>query len=371
MYGSFFEEQARALRQENHKVGIFYPSYYNFSNPKQAQGFTHQNDHGLPTYAIQYKSPVPRFTALGYLFFCRKALSAFRTYIKNEGKPDVIHAHSCFFGGLVARYISRKTNIPYILTKHYSDLIYKKKFFLVDVVLAKHIINKAKKVIAVSNGYAQNMAQKLELPQATFTVIPNLVNPIFLAEKMVEKPHKTEQFRFLTVSFIDKRKNIPLILQAFAQFLALHSHATLRVCGTYGDLLPELEQLCHELGISRQVGFSGTVTRTQLVAEYQQANCFLLASQYESFGVVLIEALAMGLPIISTNSVGPQDIINDKNGVLTQDFEVATFFNAMMHIYENYHKYPPADLRKECAANFSSPKIAQLLLNTYQEAIKA
>jgi glycosyltransferase involved in cell wall biosynthesis len=364
MYGTFFEEQARALQAAGNKVGVFYPSYYNYSNSYKPQKPSSTNDNGLPTYRIEYKAALPKLTVINYYIFCKNALKHFEKYINTHGRPDVIHAHSCFFGGLVARYISKKTGIPYILTKHYTDIIQRKGFFVVDVAMSKHIIQKASAVVAVSSGYAQNLADFFGIPSTTFGVIPNMVNDIFVQAPIADKPLKTDKFNFLTVSFIDARKNHTLMLHAFAKFAQQHPQATFTIAGD-GDMLPQMRTLADVLGVGQQVFFVGLADRAQVLGYMQQANCFLLASKYESFGVVLIEALAMGLPLISTDSTGPKDIINATNGIITPDFSADSFAVAMERIYEDYEKYPAYALRHECQQKFGASAIVQQLMEIY------
>ena len=114
--GTFFEEQARALMKAGHKVGIIYPQLAPvralFEKKDEIKHFV--NDNGLPTYSVIYQSMVPKFRKLIYKKFSVAVEKVFREYMKDNGIPDIIHAHSVFHGGMAAFFIVRLSRLQTI-----------------------------------------------------------------------------------------------------------------------------------------------------------------------------------------------------------------------------------------------------------------
>ena len=102
-----------------------------------------------------------------------------------------------------------------------------------------------------------------------------------------------------------------------------------------------------------------------------KAHAFVLSSQHETFGVVLIEALAQGLPLIATRCGGPEDIINKDNGLLVPINDVDRLAEAMFSIYNNYEKYDPEKLREHCKEEYSEKSISLKLIEIYQETLRS
>jgi len=99
------------------------------------------------------------------------------------------------------------------------------------------------------------------------------------------------------------------------------------------------------------------------------ADCFVLPSRYETFGVVLIEALASGLPLIATKCGGPEDIVNCGNGVLVEIDNVELLAEAMRALKRNKHKYDANRLREEAILRFGEAAFVNNVLPIYEAAI--
>lgn len=133
----------------------------------------------------------------------------------------------------------------------------------------------------------------------------------------------------LNVSRInDPRKNIPLLLRAFAQARADHPDVRLVLAGDEPGpaLLAEVEQL----GIGEAVEFAGKVSAERLVELYQHADLFAISSTQEGLGIVMLEAMACGAPVVATDCGGPEGIVVDgQTGRLVANNDAAALGTAI------------------------------------------
>mgnify|MGYP001217429076 FL=1 len=110
----------------------------------------------------------------------------------------------------------------------------------------------------------------------------------------------------------------------------------------------------------------GALDRKEVILHMNKCDAFVLASKFETFGVVFIEALSCGKPIISTKSGGPNSIVNSKNGLLVSVNNIEELSDAMLNLYRNYSQYNSEDIRNDCYERFSEPVITKQILDLYK-----
>lgn len=360
--GSFFEEQARGLMKAGHQVGIIYPTFLSFTSKLKIKSEIVQ-DNGLPTYYCGYKAMLPRSYRLNYHFFKREIFKIYLQYEKTFGTPDVIHAHTVFYGAIAADYISNKRNIPLVVTEHYTPFITGGVKHSADINIAKSIYKTSSCNLVVSSGFRKLLADKLQLPEANFKVLPNMVDSRFFEQKVGKIIDKSRPV-FFTMSFLTERKNHKLMLDAFFLTVKKIPLAIFKIGGE-GSIRKDLEAYAHNLGIKDNVFFLGELSREEAANEMSQCDVFLLASTFETFGVVLIEALACGKPVITTDSVGPRDIVNSNNGIIVSTQEATCFHEAMMKLMEDYEFYNSIKISEDCKERFSESVIISNLETIY------
>jgi glycosyltransferase involved in cell wall biosynthesis len=167
---------------------------------------------------------------------------------------------------------------------------------------------------------------------------------------------------------MDENKGQPVLLQAFAERFKDDPMVQLRIAGD-GPLRRQLVELAKQLGIAHQVIFLGALDQTQVIPEMQAADAVVVASQYETFGVVLIEALACGKPIISTACGGPEYIVNDQNGLLVPVNDVPALGTALAQMVQTSNRYEPARLSAACQDQFGQEAVVDCLYNVYQQVL--
>ena len=134
-------------------------------------------------------------------------------------------------------------------------------------------------------------------------------NPVRDLPETVEREEPGEVFRFLTVGRLSRQKGQDLLLRALAEARAELPPVRLTLVGSGPDEA-DLRRLAGELGVADQVEFAGYATDPSV--HFRAADCFVLPSRWEGFGVVLVEALAFGLPLLAADcEFGPADVVTD------------------------------------------------------------
>ncbi|WP_162622205.1 glycosyltransferase, partial [Acinetobacter baumannii] len=128
----------------------------------------------------------------------------------------------------------------------------------------------------------------------------------------------------------------------------------------------ELEKLVEKLNIKEKVIFLGLLNRDDVINEINTSSALLVASDIETFIVVLVEALALGKPVISTKCGGPQSIISPEVGYLVEKDNIDQYIEAMLKIYHNKESlFMAHNIRKYCIDHFSEAAVVNRLINIY------
>ena len=147
-------------------------------------------------------------------------------------------------------------------------------------------------------------------------------------------------------------------IKAFKLFYRENPNSSLTIVGD-GPQRENLEKLVRSENLSDCVTFCGRLTRDRIKEVFDKSDCFVLASKGETFGVVYIEAMAAGLPVIATKCGGPEGFVNDSNGVLVEINDVEKLADAMQEI--SLKSYNPDKLNRFCLENFAPEVIANKL----------
>lgn len=291
-------------------------------------------------------------------------LRAYEAYVKQFGKPDIIHAHSRFLtGGLIAQAIKSKYGTPYVLTEH-STYYARNLLTLEDKKQIQFVINNATQWICVSPQLGNLVTTMVVGLNKTFEYVPNVVDAMF--ENII--PNKltstNEPFVFINIASLDEKKAQSILIEAFAKQFANNKKCILYIAGK-GPLETELKNLVVAKGLNNQVFFLGHLNRNEILTYLQNCHAFVLSSTYETFGVVLIEALACGKPVIATACGGPENIVHEQNGYLIPTNNVEELGNAMLAMTNNYHLFNSLQIREDCIAKFGSISFAKQMQSIY------
>jgi glycosyltransferase involved in cell wall biosynthesis len=218
-------------------------------------------------------------------------------------------------------------------------------------------------VSAVSPSLAASLHQQFAIEEPA--VLPNVVDQEFLSN--LRSRRSDESFAFLSGGNLDENKNHALLLEAFARRFR-GARATLRIAGD-GPCRARLTEQARRLGIEAQVSFLGWLDKPGMLRELGAADCFVLPSRYETFGVVLIEALASGVPVIATRCGGPEGVVTPECGLIVEPDDVEALANAMVRMRESHAAYEPGKLKRYAGERFGAAAYAAQLSSLAERAM--
>ena len=367
--GYFFREHAQALAEEGCDVDVLVNRLTGLSTLRRKdlpylRRFSIERQDKI-TEIRSYMIKLPLADRLSIRLWIKNTCKHFDRYYRRFGEPDLILAHSSIWAGVVAQRINEKYNIPYIITEHRSRFIQnteeaRKLVRRADLPLIHRALTGCKKLVTVSSGLKEGMLSLFpELGEKTMC-IPNMVDTEFF--RPADREHGNDEFVFLYAGILEKVKGLDVLLTAFKKLLAGRyigeKKVVLRIAGR-GSQLESLERQASVLGISGNISFHGYLSRQELFKEYQQADAFILPSRFEAFGVVLIEAMSCGLPVIATRSGGPSTIVPEGCGILTKIEDEDALSEAMSLVMDHHSGYDPGMIRNYVQENYSKELIAR------------
>lgn len=361
-HGNFIKNQVDALNKKTIEVSVF-----GTLNVGWKVLFNNRNWSKLGFYDFSEKGVVHFYTILPVIaklpfinsifnFHLGKLL--FKLYIKKYGKPDIIHLH-IFEAGRLPLYIKKRYNIPFVVTEHNSAFNSNEISFWSNK-LAKRVFTNSNYNIAVSKGFSNKLEN---IFQTTFKYIPNFVNSdifILRAKKEHSKLHK-----FIHVAYLQKIKNQALLINSFFSAFGNNENYSLKIYGD-GPERENLSQLIKQLGI-KNIELCGYVSQEQLSFLYSDSDYFLLSSKSETFGLVLVEAMSCGLPVLSTSSDGPDSIIDRSELGIICEHNIESYSTALKQLVST--NYNSETIRKETIEKYNSDSLSIQLIQIYKSFI--
>jgi glycosyltransferase involved in cell wall biosynthesis len=354
--GIFVQEQVRAL-SKNHDISVVYfkVDYSHFA-PFSDYTFLKKESGRVIEYAVTINKSFPVITQIKYL-------SDTYRFIKNEilskKKIDIIHSHLSYPGGFLGTIIQEKRKIPNILTEHSRIKSYFRSWIHKQCV--KYTLRKTTCIISVSKLLREEI---VSLCHRQVVVIHNIVD-VDKFEIIRQKHDASLNIGFLG-SLKNNNKGLDLLLKSAS--LLERKDFFLHIGGN-GILLDSYKKMAKEFGIETKCKFYGEIERNEIADFYSKLDLFVLPSRYETFGIVLIEAMASGVPVISTKCGGPQEIVTPSNGILIQKENIEELKSAIISMSENSGFYNKKAIRNYTKENFGQEAFVKQISNLYQEIL--
>ena len=350
--GVFVRNQAKMIEEMGNEVEVIYLDLRSIKK-KRKWGMEQYNDENIKVYHYSFPcGPIPIVLDILYIIIMQMVLEA---YLKKEKNTDVIHGHF-YINAFGAKRIKKKYQIKYVLTEHSSEL-YKTRISMLHKWIMINAYNNVDSLICVSEALKKQMSQ---YTKREMYVLPNVLPRNFYYS--VEQ--KKNEFVYLYIGHIIKEKGIKLLIQSYEKVQEKLSNTKLIIVGN-GCLKKELETIVNEKKLN--VEFLGEIKHDNIPSICQKSDCFVMPSEKETFGVVYIEAMACGLPVIATKCGGPEEFVNEQNGVLVAINSQEELINEMITMYNRYSSYNKKEISENILKQYGVESQGIRLMNIYVE----
>jgi len=254
-----------------------------------------------------------------------------------------------------------------IVTEHYSGFP-RGLIHGLEKLKAKFAFERADLVCPVS----EDLRQHIEAYgiRARFHVVPNVVDTLlFYPSKDKAHVREDSKKRLLLVALLSPVKGVPYLLEALAQLREKRDDFVLDIVGD-GPNRSEYEELTRKLGLQDIVCFHGLKTKQEVAEFMKQCDIFVLPSLFETFGAVLIEALACGKPVIASRIGGPSEIVTGKVGRLVPPGDSVALAETIDYLLDHYGEYDPEVLVQYVRERYSHEMVGKKLDYLYRSILR-
>lgn len=300
-------------------------------------------------------------------------------------KVEVIHSHHPVLLGQAAANIAEDYGLPLVFTFHtryreYSHYFPLNRDFVAEFVQGaivnwlRNYVHRCQHIVVPSESMRQRLVAEYGLSN-DMTVIPTGIDltPYQAADGKKIRARRGWQADRVLVSIgrLAKEKNWETLLAATQQVMESHPDVRLVIIGE-GDDRDDLEEYAQELGIARRVEFTGKIPFDDIPSYLKAADLFCFASVTETQGLVTMEAMAAGLPVVAVDATGTSDVVaHDREGILTNSDpdDLARGIARVLDNEDLQQRYRQAARKK--ARSFDIKVQAQKLVEVYAVAKEA
>jgi glycosyltransferase involved in cell wall biosynthesis len=297
--------------------------------------------------------------------------------LMSKKKYDLIHTHFAVPTGPVGYVLSRIFNKPNILSIHGSDIYnparkmspHRYGIFRWTVRL---VMNSANRIVAQS-GHIKHYAEKFYSPKKDIDIIPlGMPSPDFSLATRETLSMQKDIFYIVSIGRMAKVKGYDVLIRTMALLKEKGRNAHLILIGD-GPERASLEKLSAALGLSDRISFPGWLSGPKKFQFLSACDLYVMSSLHEGFGVVLLEAMFCGLPIVATNKGGQTDIITDgKNGILVSPGDAKVLDDAISDMMSSPDKRKSMSLaNRENVKRYNISSVAERYMNAFTETAKS
>jgi glycosyltransferase involved in cell wall biosynthesis len=307
---------------------FFSKKYYNYSRVP----YTTLNKNYKVYHPRYFKIPLVWFQKFEwYLYY----FSVLKTIQNNSINFNILHSHGLFPCGFVAARISKYFSKPFVQHLHDGGILnlekWKYKYY-------DYVLSNAEKLVAVSKKqkgiivkvFGQSYSKKINI----------IYNGVDLRTFTRKKPKKNinNNKSIIAVGNLVKSKGFELLIKSFSKLNSKNIAYSLTIIGE-GKERKSLEKLINKLKINSQVKLLGELNNNLLAHELSKHNIFALATKRETFGIVFLEAMACGLPLVAPRIAPLTEFINEESCIYFNKYDIGSLSNAIsIASYKNWDR---------------------------------
>lgn len=304
---------------------------------KNAITFT-QNESG-----IIYSHILNFYTRINFYHKSDKICRDIENKISNFDQIDLIHAHTWFSDGVIAYRLYKKYNIPYVITIRNTDMNLFFKYMIHLRKLGVDILKHTKRIIFISqiyktrfqnlqymHKYIPELAHKIE-------IIPNGIDNYWIDNTIERKKLNDLPTNLLFIGNFSANKNVNRLVLAVERVLENGCNVTLHIVGGGADKNNKVTEL---IGSKKFVNYHGKIyDKDKLSAILRECDIFVMPSLTETFGLVYIEALSQGIPVLYTKNEGIDGLYDSNIGESVIASDVSSIENGILALIKKYNQY--------------------------------
>ena len=307
----------------------------------------------------------PKINAIRKLKMLRMYQYGLKYIKKHFLNPDLIHLHVTYPLGQVALLWKKLFGYKYVLTEHWTIYQPQNK----DVLVGKL----KRKIVKIANNAELIMPVSLDLQRCMeghgvnnrFHVIYNLVNTDIFRLGGTQTENKKHILHISTLR--DEAKNFSGILRVIERLRQQRDDFELHVIHDYDA--PEFKTFVKEHRLENCVIFHGKKTSAEVAEAYQQADFFVLFSNFENLPCVIVEAFACGVPVLSTSVGGIAEILSSERGILIPQGDENALLQGMNQLLDHSGEYDHQAIRDYAIKTFAAQNIGQQVFEEYNKVL--
>ncbi|MBZ2207304.1 glycosyltransferase family 4 protein [Massilia soli] len=331
---------------------------------KHSNRNNNQIDFTVPGSAVRFSGVL---SAYHRIFFKQKIRTLYRDLetFGVAGDCDLVHATTLFSDGALAYELFRKYGKPYIVSVRNTDINMFLKYKPHLIFLARRILDNAARLVFISQSNLDNFFQHPLVAMFALRywskalVINNGIEQLWLQN--LHPARRSCAKRILFIGRFDRNKNAVRLIQAFLALRASRPELRLSLVGGAGPHEEKVRQLAMRHG--ECIMYHGPVAPgPELIGICRASDMFAMASHHETFGLVYVEALSQGLPVLFTRGQGIDGTFSGNVGVAVDPASVADIRRGLEQMIDNYAGF---DTSQICFDNFDWERIAARYLDLY------
>lgn len=295
--------------------------------------------------------------------YSAKVYELYKKIEEEWGRPDVIHAHVSLPAGYGAVQLGEKENIPVIVTEHYTGFENDAKFYWRVGKFVKEMGKKVQGFYTVSPGFAKRI-EATKLLKVTGTLENPIDTDIFYPRG---NKVKSSVLRVVMAGSIDKRKGADVLFEALTNLLEKLDWS-LTIFGTF-DQQSGFQKWFKNPEFSKRVSLPGKLSQLELSKIYSNSDLYVVSSRIETANVSMLEAMACGVPVVSTRCGAPETLLNHSVSITVPSEDPKAMADAILTMSNTIENYPIKNLREFVLNNYSKKAVVSKMELAYKEAI--
>jgi glycosyltransferase involved in cell wall biosynthesis len=356
--GLFIKDQAIALSTKHEVIVVYFKVDYSHLAPFSKYSFIKRQSGKVIEYELITGKSFPVINQLKYL---KDTYSFINREILKRRRIDIIHSHLSYPAGFLGTIIQKRKGIPCIVTEHsWINKYFRSRIHKTSVL---YTLKHSACIVAVSQALRDDINSYC---RRQVKVVPNVVEmKKFSLTGTLQRDKKLNAG--ILAGMGNYRKGLDILIKA----LPLLKDLELRVhIGGDGKYLNTFRNLAKELEVQEKCIFYGEIKPEAIFDFYSKLDFFVLPSRDETFGVVVVEAMACGLPVIATKCGGPEEIITKETGILVERENPQDLARAIRIVSENPGSYQRDVIRNYVREKYGPETFVKSISEVYQELLR-